>query len=177
VQPSEPASNHPVDQLIRRLVHDPTLVATPDDVAAIVERIATAPFNQRPVRVPGADRGLEYRGIVIGRVADPLMLHLAKRVRQEEEWSDGTTADEYLADLRAAVRHPRAHVLVYERTGDCIAATITPTIEVVSTSRCGRRWHPHLLVVYSATFSNLRTGYMYSDMSKLDMPEALRWLR
>jgi hypothetical protein len=176
VEPLDAASQDPVDQLIVRLIRE-EIEASPDDVQRIVDRMATAPFNQHPVRVRARDRGLTYGDIVIGRIADPLELHLAKRVVEEEQWVDGTTTDEYLADLRASARHPEARVLVYERTGDLFAATISPTFDVVPEHRIGRGGLSHLLVVYSALYGTVRTAYMYSDFSELDMPEALRWLR
>jgi hypothetical protein len=176
MQPLDPASSHPVDELIVRLIRR-GIDATPDDVQQIVERMASAPFNPRPIRVPGLDRGLSYGGSVIGRVADPLALHLAKRVVQDAQWTDGTTAEEYLADLRAAIQHPRARILVYERTADYVSATISPTLEVVPGHRRGARSLPYLLVVYSARFSNIRTGYMYSEFNRLNMPEVVRWLK
>jgi hypothetical protein len=176
MQPPDSASPHPIDELIVRLIRD-QIDPSPEDVQRIVDRMASAPFNQRAVRVPGLDRGLSYGGIVIGRLADPLALNLAKRVEQDEQWADGTTTEGYLADLRRAVQHPRARILVYERSADYVSATISPTIEVVPDHRRGERLLPHLLVVYSATFGNIRTGYMYSDFSTLNMPEAIRWLR
>src|SRR5262249_42458420 len=102
---------------------------------------------------------------------------LAKRVEQERQWALGTNAGEYLADLRVSARYPGARILVYERSADFFAATISPTREVVPVNRPGRDWDPHLLVVYSARYSVLRTGYMDSDLGELDMPEAIRWLR
>ena len=55
-----------------RLVRDPETVVTSADVAAIVERIATAPFNQRPMRVRTRERGLTYGDITLGSLAAPL---------------------------------------------------------------------------------------------------------
>lgn len=118
-----------------------------------------------------------YGNIVLGRRANSLDLHLVRRVMEEEQWAFGTTAAIYLADLRAAILHADVRILVYERGNDPVAATITPTFEVVPAHRRGRRALPHLLVVYSARDSVVRTGYMYSDWSELDMPEAFRWLR
>ena len=56
MQPPEPAPPDPADELIVRLVRDHEAVATLDDVAAIVERIAMAPFSRRLVRVPVRSR-------------------------------------------------------------------------------------------------------------------------
>jgi hypothetical protein len=177
VQPPESAPPHPTDELIVRLVRDREAVATPTDVAVIVERIATAPFNHRPMRVRARDRGLAYGSIVIGQIADPLEFHLAKRVQQERQWIDGTTIDEYLSDLRTAVHHPYARVLLYDRAGQVCAATISPTEDIVPIHRRGRDWLPHMLVVYWAQRATIRTGYMFSGIQELNLPEAIRWLR
>jgi hypothetical protein len=136
VQPLDFASPHPVDQLIMRLIRD-EIEASPEDVDRIVQRMAAAPFNRRPTRVLSRDRGMAYGDIVLGRLADPLELHLVKRVVYEEQWAFGTTADEYLNGLRAAVLHPEARLMVYERAGDLVASTISPTADIVPASRRG----------------------------------------
>jgi hypothetical protein len=151
--------------------------ASSEDLDRIVQCIATAPFNPHPIRVRTRDRGLTYGRIVLGRSADSLDFHLAKRVQQEEQWIDGTTADEYRADLTAAVLHSGARLLVNERAGDVFSATISPTEEIVPVERRGENWLMNLLVVYSATHANLRTGYMFSSLATLNLPEAIRWLR
>jgi hypothetical protein len=169
--------SHPVDQLIARLIRDDEVDASPEEIERIVERIASAPFNRHRVRVPRSDRGMAYGDFVIGRVVDPLEYHLVKRVVEDGQWIDGTTADDYLADLRAAAQHPHARVLVYERAGDLCAATISATRDVVIPERLGPRPESHVLVVYSARHSVVRTAYMYSEFSELDMPEGVWWLR
>jgi hypothetical protein len=175
VQPRTSLPSDSVDALIVRLIHR-EVDASSEDVARIVDRIATAPFNRHPMRVSVRDRGLAYGGLAIGRTADPLLFHLVKRVCVEEQWSHGTTADEYLGDLRGAARHAHARVVVFERFGYRLAATMSPTADVVPVQRRGPNWLPSLLVVYSAGHGNLRTGYMFSDTSELDLPEAIRWL-
>ena len=177
MQPPDTVPADPVDALIARLIRDDRAVATPADVAAIVARIASAPFSRRVVRVPRLDRGLTYRHISLGTTADSLDYHLAKRVRAERQWEDGTLENDYLSDLRAAVRHRQARLLIYERTGDLCAATISPAIAVVPVHRLGQEWQPYLLVVYSALHGTVRTGYMFSSLVTLDLPESARWLR
>ena len=177
MQPPEPASSHPVDALIVRLVRDHQTVATPDDVAAIVERIATAPFSRRLVRVPVRVRGLTYGDIVVERLTDALNYHLVKRVRIDFQWAEGTTAAQLLRDLRAAAQSPQASLLVYARSGDICAATMTPTRRVVPLHRLGPESLPNLLVVYSALQGTLVTGHMFSTIERVNLPEAIRWLR
>jgi len=176
VQPPDSASRHPVDLLIARLVFEQA-EAFSDDVQRIVDRMATAPFSRRLVRVPRLDRGLSHGSLVLGRTADSLLYHFVKRIRGERQWSDDTTVDQYLEDLRTAVQHPQAKLLLYERAADVIAATMSPTYEIVAPKRLGERRLPYLLVVHSARHGTLRTGYMFSRIQELDLPEVIRWLK
>ena len=176
MQPPDFSSQHPVDQLIVRLIRE-KIEASPGDLQRIVDHMATAPFNRHPVRVRARDRGLSYGGVVIGRIADPLDLHLAKRVVQEEQWTPGTTAHEYLDHIKSAIRHPQAQILVYERSGDLVAATIMPTADIVPADRQGVNVEHNLLVVYSARHGSVLSGYMFSALEKLNLPERIRWLR
>ena len=160
-----------------RLIRQEQVEASLEDIDRIVQRIATAPFNQRPTRVILRERGMVYGDIVLRRMANPLELHLVKRVVDEEQWAVGTTADEYLNELRAAVLHPHAHIMVYERAGDLVAATISPTDEVVPASHQGVNAEPNLLVVASARHGSVLSGYMFSVIEKLNLPERIRWLR
>jgi hypothetical protein len=176
VQPPDSASQHPVDRLIVRLIRA-EVNPSPDALRQIVDRMATAPFNRRLVRVPSRDRGMAYGDVILGRTIDSLEYHLVKRIRGERQWADGTTVEEYQLDLRDATQHPSARILVYERSGEAFAATISPTIDVVPSHRLGRNWLHHLFVVYSARRGNLKTAYMFSDLSELDVPETIRWLK
>jgi hypothetical protein len=176
VTASDPSSDHPVDRLIVRLVRGEA-EATPADVDAIVRRMATAPFNRHPVRVRVADQNLTYGGTAFGHLADSLELHLAKRIQREGQWSEETTVAEYLADLRVAVVQPNARVLVYQRAGQIFAGIISPTLQTVPRERLGQAWLPNVLVVHSATRGTLRTGYMFSTIHALNLPEEIRWLR
>lgn len=85
-------SQHPTDRLIRELIHAGR-PATAGETEQIIERMATAPFDQRVVPVGIRQRGLTYQGITLANRADSLMYHLAQRVLQDKQWADGTTAD------------------------------------------------------------------------------------
>src|SRR5215211_2778926 len=110
-------SQHPADRLIRDLIATRRR-ATPEEVAAIIARMASAPFDGRTVRVVPA-----LRGVLPGATANALTSHLAKRVFDERQWASGTTADDYLNDLRRAVRSPAGRLLVYNRRGGNLAAS------------------------------------------------------
>lgn len=122
------------------------------------------------------ERGTRYGGITLGARAEALTYHLVKRVVLEEQWSDGTTARQYLADLRAAVLHSSARLAVYARRGGDLAATVTPTDQVLPAERRGSRPRPLLLVVYSVDRGTIVSGYQFSDFDTASIPEDVLWL-
>lgn len=77
---SQDRGPHPVDALIRDLLASGR-EATADDIARIVDRIVTAPFEPRTRRVPMRQRGLTYEGRTLGAREASLFYHLVKRVR------------------------------------------------------------------------------------------------
>ncbi len=173
---SENRSRHPVDLLICELIAGQRQ-AKPDDIAHIIERIATAPFEPRARRVPLRERGIAYAGRALGAREASLFYHLVKRVRIERQWAVGTSMEEYLADLRAAVRHPLARLALYRERGGHLAATSTPTVEVVPAARRGARPRDWLLVIYSADRGIMISGYQYSSLSTARIPGEAQWLK
>jgi hypothetical protein len=169
-------SGHPVDRLIRELIRTGRQ-ATGAEVARIVERIATAPFGGSTVRVPVKERGARYGDLVLGTRADSLTYHLVKRVAIEQQWPDGTSGEQYLADLARAIRDPRARLAVFPRRGGSIAATITPTARVIPAHRLGAEPASQLLVIYSADRGMIVTGYQFSTLDQTGVPEEAVWLR
>lgn len=171
----EAVSPHPADRLIRALIRTGRTVI-PDEIARIVDRLATAPFDRRLVRVRPDERGATYQGQTLGVRADSLAYHLTKRVAIERQWAVGTTAEQYTDDLRRAIRAPSARLVVYERQGGHLAATITPTSASVPAARRGPRALPWLLVIYSADRGIIVTGYQVSALETISMPQEVRWL-
>lgn len=169
-------SQHPVDRLIRELIQTGR-AATPDEVERIVERMATVPFNPQLVRVARQHRGLTYQGRTLAVRVDSLTYHLLQRVVVESQWGYGTTAQQYVADLRQALGSPQARLVLFERRGGFLAATLTPTTLAVPTIRLGTDPKPHLLVVYSADRGILITGYQFSALEEVSIPQEARWLR
>jgi hypothetical protein len=162
--------------LIRELVRT-RRPASYDEVEQMLARMATAPFLSRPLAVPPADRGAEYQGKPLGRRADSGTYHLVKRVVIEEQWADGTTLDSYLNDLRRAVRDPSARLVVFERRGGALAATVTPTERVLTPERRGAQTLPHLLVIYSADRGMIVTGYQFSAVERVGISQEATWHR
>jgi hypothetical protein len=79
-------SGHPVDRLIRELIATRRPV-TSEEVESILGRIATAEFNSRTVRVPNAERGVEYGNRRLLARDDSLFIHLVRRVVLVKMWS------------------------------------------------------------------------------------------
>src|SRR5262249_7886528 len=100
-----------------------------------------------------------------------------QRVLVDRQWAVGTTAAEYLADLRSALRHPGAQLVIYDRRGGPIAATVTPVDAGLPPARRGHRWLPFLLVVYSAERGIMVTGYQISGLAEVSIPAGVRWLK
>jgi hypothetical protein len=163
-------SQHPADRLIRELIATHRQ-ATPEEVAVIVARMASAPFDGRIVKIPPA-----LRPVIGGTTADSLAIHLAKRTFVEQQWVDGTTAVDYVADLRRAILAPTARYLAYTRRGGNLAASITPATDVLPSDRLGVRHVSNMLVVYSVDRGVLISGYQFSDLSKTGIPEEVTWI-
>jgi hypothetical protein len=168
-------SQHPTDRLIRELIVTGR-EATSGEVAAIVERMATALFDRRLVPVPTRMRGVSYQGCILGAREDSLAYHLVKRVLEERQWAEGTTAGQYVTDLRRAVC-AADQLAVYERRGGPIAATVTPTSLVLSVEQLGESPYPLILVVYSADRGIITSGYQISGLETAGIPEEALWLK
>ena len=173
---AEPLRAHPVDRLIRELLAA-RRAATDDEIVRIVERMATAPFDPRVVRVRLEHRGLRYQGRALGASAQSSFYHLFKGVVLEEQWRQGTSLRTYFADLRTAARHPAAELAVFSRRGGATATTLSATLSVVPREQLGIGRLPLLLVVYSADRGNVISGYQCSWLAAASIPEDALWLR
>jgi hypothetical protein len=169
------SSQHPVDRLIRDLV-DSGRAASEEEIAAIIARMASAPFDPQIVPVLRELRGTVYLGHSIGSRETSLIAHLVKRVVKEGQWAEGTTATTYTADLRRAVQHAEARLSLYYRRGGCIAVTLTPTDLVLSPAQRGPDSRPILLVVYSADRGIILSGYQVSALAQTGIPQEALWL-
>jgi hypothetical protein len=167
---------HPTDLLIRRLIQTGG-VAAPAEIEQIVERMATAPFDRREIPIPMRLRGFTYQGESLGARHDSFGYHLVKRVVDERQWAHGTTAADYLADLRRGVRNRRARLAVYERRGGFMAAALAATSAAVPSARRGTEALPSLLVVYSTDRGVIISGYQVSSFERTGIPGEALWLR
>jgi hypothetical protein len=174
--PSSKRSGHPIDRLIRELVGTGRS-AEPDEVARILDRIATADFDERIVRIPPTERGIVYGGRRLLPWDDSLFAHLVRRVIVTEQWAAGTTAEQFVGDLRSAARDNSAALVLYLRRGGAVAGVLILTDRVVSLQGRGRRSLPELFVAYSADRGIIVTGYQVSSRESLAIPGDAVWLR
>jgi len=173
---SEKASQHPTDQRIRELIRVGRQ-ATSQEIARLIDRMTTVPFDQRPISAPIGLSGRSYLGRVVQAREDAWFAHLIKRVIEERQWAEGTTASQYLDDLRRAVQHPTSRLLLYVRRGGHHAAVIADTQAILGAGDQGDGALPLMLVVYSADRGILITGYQFSDWSKVQIPGDALWLK
>ncbi|MBA2596716.1 MAG: hypothetical protein H0V00_08855 [Chloroflexia bacterium] len=169
-------SGHPTDRLIRELIQTGR-PAQQGEINLILERMATAPFDPRLVRVLTDELGLSYQNRIVQPHEEALYVHLVRRVLADEQWAFGVTQDQYLADLRRSIRIASARLALYQRRGGYIAATLTSTIHAVSAINRGLRSLPQLWVVFSADRGIIVTGYQVSAPGAVSIPKDTRWLQ
>ena len=168
-------SRHPVDMLIRKIIAGEHR-ATEGDTEQIIERVATAPFDERPFRVPAELLAVTVFGLSLGDREPSLIIHHARRLL-EEQWTTATTVAEYLADLRAGVRDSDARLGLYVRRGGSMAVSICSTASTVSAARQGVNAQPFVLVAFSADRGAIVSGYQFSDPSTVAIPGDALWLK
>jgi hypothetical protein len=168
-------SSHPVDVLIRELI-ETRRSAESAEIARILDHIATAEFDTRMVRTRTTERNLTYESRQLMPWEDALFVHLVRRVVRDAQWVAGTTAEEYVADLRRTTRVDPVGLALYFRRGGSLAAVLAPTDLVVPAERRGARSPSELAVIYSADRSIIVTGYQFRSRAELAIPEDAQWL-
>lgn len=143
-------SQDPTDVLIRDLIQTGR-DATAEEIDQITKRMAGARFPS-------------------------LNAHLVKHV-DDEQWVTGTTEQEYLSDLQRAIQDESARLAVYKRRGGNLASVLAETERIVDERRRGLDWEPLLFVAYSADRGIIVTGYQASSLSRITLPEDVRWLK
>ncbi len=139
--------------------------------------MAAAPFDLRVMTVRPGLRGVAYLGRILQPRDDAVVVHLVTRVVKERQWVEGTTAAQYVADLRRAVQQPDSRVLEYPRRGGPIAATISRTDRVLPVERQGVKPEQFLAVIYSVDRGVIITGYQFSSLETISIPREASWLR
>jgi hypothetical protein len=100
-----------MDKLITQICVEKIRVA-PDELTQIIHHIAAAPFATDLLPANAALWGSFWRFDVIsaGYRLPAVELNLLRGIRLDGAWPEGATVEEYLADLREAIRHPQAGV-------------------------------------------------------------------
>ncbi|MGI8691089.1 MAG: hypothetical protein ACR2M3_21115 [Thermomicrobiales bacterium] len=169
--------SHPADQLIHDLIAHPR-AATDEEIRLITDRIATAPFNPAIQKVSIANRRFAYQGATPGRQTDSLTLHLIQRVMRDRQWAMGTTAMDYLRSLHAAARSESVQIALYRQWEERdIAVIIARTRTVLGEQQLGARSETNLIVVYRADRGILVSGYQFSTMDEIAIPDDALWLK
>jgi len=146
-----------VDALIIELIESGRK-ATDDELAQIVAHVAQAPMASRLIRPPSwLRKALARFGITMPARVPASEAHLLKRIYYDQQWPVGTTIDQFIADLRLAIRHRDVRVWTYEYFGEPRVGLLAPS-HIRGTP--GAR--PYIFVVYSARYGTLTTGYQAS---------------
>lgn len=164
------------DQLIRDAVDSRRRLSV-EELRHVLEHVADVPFATRPVKAHREVQGREYLGYRLEGKLPSLVAHLAKRVLKDEQWPVGTTPQQYLADLRQAIRSPEAQLYTY-RYG--IGARAQHCLGILAPNHVqGPKNRALLWVVYSATYGRITTGYQIGSALELDVlkESAETWAR
>jgi len=143
-----------VDALITELIESGRQ-ATEDELSQIVAHVARAPLASHLIRPPGWLREeLARLGVTMPARVPAGETHLLKRIYYDQQWPIGTAIDQFVADLRLAIRHRDASVWTYEYFGEPCVGLLAPShIRVTPGAK------PYIFVVYSARYETLTTGY------------------
>lgn len=79
------------DALIEEIAQDRGRPVSEEEMALILEHVASASFDPDKRRVKPALRGVSYRGYEIGEREPSLISHLAQRVVVDQQWAESTT--------------------------------------------------------------------------------------
>ncbi|MBA2714440.1 MAG: hypothetical protein H0U55_12915 [Rubrobacteraceae bacterium] len=164
------------DKVIIELHANPGRRASEAEIQAIRDRLTSVGFPER-VRIPLASRGLSASGYTLGRREDSLIHHLVRRIVLDEQWTDGTTPEQYLADLRASIKDNSARFGVGKPQGNSAPLVYVFAGNLVPQQRRGRRDDPFLFVLYGVADGVIITGHMVSGADAVRKADDFRWLR
>ena len=145
------------DALILKIIEGDRL-ATEEEMAAIARHVARASFPERLLPLRASFRAqLEAAGHPItARRLPSVEWHLLKRVVVEQQWPVGTTAGQYVADLRQAVQSPEAQIWTYRYATESTLAVMAPSHVT------GPQNLPWLFVIYRPRFGAIVSGFQAS---------------
>ena len=144
-------------------------------VQQVVRKMLAAPFAGRVVKVDRAIVGQRLCGRSLGASEPSVVAHLAKRVLLDEQWHAVTTPDEFVEDLRQAIRHREARFVRYRANAGrvCIGCFAPNTVPL---TRLGTKPEASLWVLYDADRDKIISGYQVSELARVSIPEDARWL-
>jgi hypothetical protein len=112
-------SQHPTDVLVRAII-DSGRRASQVEVEAIRQRLRSAPFSTRTIRVPPALRTGPSAASALGPSNNALAVHVAQRISLDRQWAT-TSPELFLEDLRASVEAVSTRMVLYRDRGGAIA--------------------------------------------------------
>ncbi len=164
------------DGIIVELHGNPDRAASEAEIQAIRGRLTEVGFLEE-VRIPPSSRGLSASGHTLGRRESSLVYHLVRRIVLDGQWSDGTTPERYLADLRAAVADGSTRFGVGKPAGNDAPLVYVFADNPVPRERRGRRAEPMMFVLYGVANGVIITGHMVSGTDTVRKADDFRWLR
>ena len=157
-----------MDELIAQLVTQQKH-ATPAELVDIANHIAVAPFSSDLLEVDEPLWGSFWQFDVIapGYTLPAIELNLLRAIRLDKNWPEETTTDQFLADLRQAIPHPKAGIWTLSIAGEpfiVFAAPIEPDksrkSQIAQSGGLHRVNRKSITVVwYCASTGQLHAGY------------------
>jgi len=164
------------DGIIIELHANPDREASEAEIRGIRKRLTDAGFLEE-IRVPPSSRGLSASGYTLGGRESSLVHHLVRRIVLDEQWTDGTTPEQCLADLRTAVEDGSARFGVGKPPGNDAPLVYVFADNPVPHRRRGRRAEPSMFVLYGVADGVIITGHMVSGTDAVRKADDFRWLR
>ncbi len=152
-----------IDLLIQTLILD-NRRATDIETQQIITYVAQRPFASYPTRLTRWLRQeLMTHGINISQDKQPSVeIHLLKRIYFDGQWSIGTTAEQFEADLHQSVQHPAVQIWTYRRLGEHYVGFLAP-----SHVHDAPHLKPFIFVAYSADYGTITTGFQASGANTI----------
>ena len=161
-----------VDDLVR-IAHLGVRDLSPQEIARIQDEVLRMPFTTKTVKIPLSQRGILFEGIGFGRYVRSDVYHLFKHI-DDGQWKSGITFDDYLGDLRQAIRNPE-RIATYLHQQERVVGFLARNN--IDPSHLGERPEQYLYAVYSINRHAIITGYQTSGLAALTIPEDAVWMK
>jgi len=141
----------------------------------VFDHVSQAGFATRQVAVEKELHGVIFQGQPLKARAGSLRAHLAKRVLLEGQWAEGTTAEQYLTDLKSVINAPDLQKAVYRSKDGQIVLGLLGRNRLPP-ERMGKNPKQFLWVIYSTDYGTITSGYQVSGIEWIRVPEGVRWM-